>query len=400
MTPPRLCAGFVALLALTIPMTSTGPFAVSGCAEVVPPGDMDDWIWKADCLREAGDPQAALAAYATASRMSSRCSRPLRYGMGLSYEDLDLGEEAHAAFLEVGECGKLDADLLYHLGIAREIDARYDEAIVYFRRAALLDPGDNRVQRNIGFVLTQQGHHEEATPYFLKAIRLDQNDHKAWLNLGVTYSEIEQGIRNELRQLALQSREGPVDPDDPAEKRLQELTRKLKSFDWFGESVKALREAVRLEPRQPVYWYTLGTTLKDKREFLSEAVDALSEAVSFKPDYYDALRNLTINQGRLGRYREAHATGLLLAGVAGPGDIWMEVHLADLETKLGDWASAEKRYLQALAAGEANVDAHIGLAITYRHLSRQAESEAHLRRAIELRPDLRHPFEHAVESAP
>jgi len=400
MTPQRALAAMVVFFTLAIQLASAESSLPTNCGEAAPSTDADDWIRHADCLRQAGDPRAALAVYERAGKLESQCSRSRHYGMGLAYEDLDLGEEAHAAFLEAQKCGRLDADLLYHLGIAREIDNRYDEALVYFRRASELDAGDNRIQRNIGFVLTRQGHDEDAIPFFLEAIHLDQNDHKAWHNLGVTYSVVEEGIREELRGLSLESREGTVETDNPIEQRIQGLNRKLKAFDWFDEAVKALRESVRLEPRQPLYWYTLGTTLKDRRELLPEAVDALSEAVSLKPDYYEALRNLTINQERLGRFEEAHATGLHLARVAGPGDIWLEVHLADLETKLGDWATAEKRYQRALAAGEANVDAHMGLAIVYRHLSRKDASDAHLRRAIELRPDLKRLFEHAVESAP
>ncbi len=400
MTPPRTSLALFTFVTLASLLASPSPSLCADCEEVALPGDVDGWVRHADCLRERGDPRAALAAYGRAKDLELQCSQPLRYGMGLAFEDLERGEEAHAAFLGVRECGLVDADLLYHLGIARELDYRYDEALVYFRKALELDAGDNRVQRNIGFVLTQQDHHEEAIPYLLEAIRLDLNDHKAWHNLGVTYSVIEDGIREELRQLSFQSRGGEVDPNDPVEQRLQELNRKLKGFDWFGEALKALREAVRLEPALPRYWYTLGTVLKDRREHLPEAVEALSEAVSLKPDYYEALRNLTIYQGRLGRHAEAHATGLRLAGVAGPEDMWLEVHLADLEAKLGDWASAERRYRRALAAGDDDVNAHMGLAIVCRHLSRQEESDLHLRRAIELRPDLKRLFEHAVENAP
>lgn len=362
------------------------------------PKDASGWALRGDCLRSQDQPGLAVDAYLEALRLEPEGFRILFYGLGLAYEDLDRGNLALLAFEQAEAQGGADADLHYHIGIAHEIRLDYDSALARFRQAVALRPDDNRAQRNIGFVLINQGNPEEAIPFLQAAIRIDRNDHKAWVNLGLAYIDTQEALRNDLKALGpIQA--GPEEPDDPKVQARERLVEQLHGTDWFGKSIEALREAVDLAPSEPVYWYNLGTTLSERRRD-REAIEALTRAVELEPDYYKALRNLTLAQQRVKDFQESYDTGLRILELAEGNDgPWLEVHLAGLERELGKPEAAEKRYRAVLVLDPDNVSVHLGLAILYQKQGRFRDSQDHLDRAIELRPDMKFVYEHAVQQS-
>lgn len=77
----------------------------------------------------------------------------------------------------------------------------------------------------------------------------------------------------------------------------------------FDLAEQYCRRAIRVNPRFPGSYYSLGNALKSQRRF-GEAVDANLEALRLDPKYAEATLNLGVSFKELGQYGNAVSTYL------------------------------------------------------------------------------------------
>src|SRR5262249_23711349 len=78
----------------------------------------------------------------------------------------------------------------------------------------------------------------------------------------------------------------------------------LGRLNQLGEARAAFREAMRLQPRNPVWEYNLGSILREHRLF-SEAIACFHKAIELNPNYGHAWGNLGLALEGLGKFAEA-----------------------------------------------------------------------------------------------
>lgn len=97
----------------------------------------------------------------------------------------------------------------YHLGMVYATLSRYDEAIVYYRRAIALSPGFQAAYTNLGVALFEQGNYEEAIASYRTAIDLGPPSAALHVNLGNALKSIN-GIDEAAAQYTVANE---LDPD-------------------------------------------------------------------------------------------------------------------------------------------------------------------------------------------
>ena len=119
------------------------------------------------------------------------------------------GEYA-VAQVEVREVASAQAH--YELGVARQREGRFAEAVTNYRKALEIDPGHLRAAQNIGVALHQLGELPAALDAYKLALKLDPGHARTRSNLGHLYLDLGdlQGAKNELA--ALRSLESDLAP--------------------------------------------------------------------------------------------------------------------------------------------------------------------------------------------
>lgn len=94
---------------------------------------------------------------------------------------------------------------------------------------------------------------------------------------------------------------------DPDEKFRELMSRGTVAADRgaLGDALRAFRQAMKMNPRDPGAWNSLGVVLV-RRGNLSGGVEALRQALNVDATYPPAHRNLGIALERQGRSREAY----------------------------------------------------------------------------------------------
>src|SRR5205814_1377576 len=158
---------------------------------------------------------------------------------------------------------------------------KLDEAIVSYRTAIGLAPGDALPHHNLGNALRKKGKLDEAIASYRQAIRLDPRNARAHGNLGVALGL--KGEPNEAgkalrRAIALEPRNALAHADfkeQPTGSRGETvISRDPRSLDAhmglgmallskrrFDEAIDAFREVIRRDPQLGFGYLGLGTAL-------------------------------------------------------------------------------------------------------------------------------------------
>lgn len=122
--------------------------------------------------------------------------------------------------------------------------------------------------------------------------------------------------------------------------------------DW-PKAEADFREALVLEPDQPLVLNYLGYSMVEKGENLDEALDMIQKAVKGQPDDGYITDSLGWVYYRLGRYQEAVAP-MLRAVELTPDDPIINDHLGDVLWMVGRKREAEFQWRRALSFGPAD----------------------------------------------
>ncbi len=122
--------------------------------------------------------------------------------------------------------------------------------------------------------------------------------------------------------------------------------------DWPAAE-KDFREALALQPNQPLVMNYLGYSMVEKQENLDEALGMIEAAVKAEPDDGYITDSLGWVLYRLGRYQEA-VKPMLRAVELTPEDAVINDHLGDVLWKVGRKREAEFQWRRALSLGPAD----------------------------------------------
>lgn len=128
------------------------------------------------------------------------------------------------------------------------------------------------------------------------------------------------------------------------------------SYERAGDWPRAeadFREALQLEPGQPLVLNYLGYSMVEKHENLDEALAMIEAAAKAQPDDGYITDSLGWVLYRLGRYQEAVAP-MLRAVELTPDDPVINDHLGDVLWKVGRKREAEFQWRRALSFGPAD----------------------------------------------
>ena len=106
--------------------------------------------------------------------------------MGVVHVHLDQMSEAHEYFEQALETGDADSELLCDVGYARLLANDPGSAEASFRRAAEMDPGNERVTRNLAMAVGYQGRLDESLDLFRRV----NTEAEALANVGFLLSQL------------------------------------------------------------------------------------------------------------------------------------------------------------------------------------------------------------------
>ena len=174
--------------------------------------------------------------------------------------------------------------------------------------------------------------------------------------------------------------------------------RRLQARSLYEQSVKnladrqvslglmSLREAVNLDPDNPIYVNTLGIVLLDLRK-PKEAEAEFERALVLDPTYGEAQHNLGLSYAEQGRYEQAIAAyRKALAMPVYPTPEVGYYNLGRAFTELGKPQEAEEALRTAVQLDPKMAAAHYQLGVVLATTGRQEEAKAAFRRARDLEP--------------
>jgi tetratricopeptide (TPR) repeat protein len=184
-------------------------------------------------------------------------------------------------------------------------------------QAATLAPKNGRVLTYLGCALRQVDRYRDAVLAGETAVKLLPRDAEAWYQLGLTYYRPtgKQGQGRECFKRAVE-----LDPNNAVYHR--DYASSFSDVGEYAEAEREAREAVRLNPTDPVARYLLGKILHRSHASSTETVEALKEAVRLSPttfqphyelglvleesgDYASALKEFELSSRINGRHQQS-----------------------------------------------------------------------------------------------
>jgi tetratricopeptide (TPR) repeat protein len=172
------------------------------------------------------------------------------YHLGLIYEKVQQVRDAIAVYTRAIARSDKNPDAFEHLGINLMVENRFKEAVNSFTRAAELDPRRARIWALVADAEQQSGDLDGAIRDFQRALSQDHNLPGVWTKLGIAYK----------------------DQDCKA---------------CRGKAVKALEQAILVDPGDALAHHELGYMFKDDNR-RKDAIQQFRKYLDLRPDAGDA----------------------------------------------------------------------------------------------------------------
>ena len=208
---------------------------------------------------------------------------------------------------------------LHNLGLALAGQGHYTRAILFYKEALQLRPGERAARKNLAFALAQSGQLEEARAQYRSLLQANPSDLDARNSLGITllmqqkfdeaighFREIlradphQTGTHGNLAYALAAQHKLPeaiehyrevlrLSPNDP--RAHQGLGNALAEQGRLDEAIQQFAAALRLSPDNPALHYQLGLAFERQGQ-REQAAAQYTEALRLKPDYLEARRQL------------------------------------------------------------------------------------------------------------
>ena len=262
--------------------------------------------------------------------------------------------DAEAGVEELLEAAPDNVEALVLKAALLRRSGRTEEAMVWYRRALVIDPRHVVAWLDLGVCHYLRGDPFWARVFYRFANSLDPDNADVWNELGVV-------------ELALGNMEQAEQSFDNAVNRNPEHPEAWNNLGLMhgkrGDLANARRHFLRAIFLRPDYYMAqcnLGLVCRDM-ELFDESDAALRAALAIDPKGHRALTNLGVLQQDRGRLDEALAT-LESACAAGPSDADAWTALSALRFRRGELAAAQEAAERALACDASDADARLALA--------------------------------------
>ena len=169
-----------------------------------------------------------------------------------------------------------------NLGIALADDGRPDEAVVQYRLALEINPGNALLQCNLGLALAAQEHHEPAAAAFRQALRIDPRFAAARVNLGNVL------LASGRPQQAKEHYEAALSIDPDSAEAHYNMGSLLRCHGYPREALGHLARVLKVDPLNAKAYGKIGMIMMELgRE--EEAVRFFDRALALEPRNRDAL---------------------------------------------------------------------------------------------------------------
>lgn len=213
---------------------------------------------------------------------------------------------------------KLEADRVYARGVKLMEEERWEEASAVFQHILTLYDSPE-VYYNLGYINTVLERYEEAIVYFRRATEIDQTFAQAYQRMGECYMAM--GKHEEAQKLLSLAAEIVKSKDKQDETRsevLQEVMRvnpkTINIFNTLGiiyrrqgryeEASDQYRRALKVNPNDENIYYNLARTLYEIDQY-KQARQNLIKALELNPGFEEAAKLLSIVDNKLQANLEA-----------------------------------------------------------------------------------------------
>jgi len=236
----------------------------------------------------------------------------------------------------------LEVQCMNALALLHASCARFDEAILDYRKVISLAPADVSVWNSLGNILLKKGMSREASAVFLRVVSSNPIDAVAWNGIG-----------------SIHLREGLVE-----------------------DAVYAFRKSIDATTDFPAPWCGLGQVYFEQGRY-EEAVTAFNKAIALDPHYAEALALLAKTYASAGRFRDAKANYVnALQLDTHDSSLWNEFGL--VEVALNEYLTAEDAFQKSIQLDAQNILAHENLAYLFYRQGRIKECIRYYKKSISL----------------
>ncbi|AXC12101.1 hypothetical protein ACPOL_2793 [Acidisarcina polymorpha] len=253
-------------------------------------------------------------------------------------------------------CNKLLAaypdqwEVLYLAGLLESRKAEYEQARAHLEHSVSLNSGYYQSQQELGNVLFELGNLLAAKRHLEKAIALGDNQQEVEYELAKVLQRLgDTAQAQEKLRIYQQLRKARLDATQGAGKA--EMGDQAIAAGNPSEAVSLFREALEINPNEPLLYYKLSQALDKTKDFAGEKI-ALQKAIQLNPNLVEA-------QNQMG-------------------------YLAD---RTGDLTQAEDYFRVAVRVSPSYVVAWINLAATLASEEKWQDAKQALRHAIEIDPN-------------
>lgn len=157
-------------------------------------------------------------------------------------------------------------------------DGLTQDAIIMYRKAIEVDPGDYWAHLELGYLHNKEGNFTESFLAYQKASALRPEDAFTHYSLGIVLSQIAQ-YDKAIEELATAIKLYPNFPQ-----AYFNWGSILKTQGFYEEAIKKFRIAIKLAPYDPEGYFQLGQTLMKLTRY-KEALEVYSIATQYNPNY-------------------------------------------------------------------------------------------------------------------
>jgi len=187
---------------------------------------------------------------------------------------------------------------LYILGMVYAALDNHQQAIIYFKRAVILNQYDASLLYNLANALIKIKHHSDAKSYLENVLRIEPNNSEAWLSLGICY------IKTSDYPSALSAFNSAISINPNYFEAILNKGACLKNLGRFNEALKTYDYLISIKPDYAEAYLNMGVVFKEMTQH-QLALEAHKKALKINPSLVDAWINLANTQQELSLMDEA-----------------------------------------------------------------------------------------------